>query len=1172
MLRFRFCLKLFFLCCTYLGHSQSNSDCPNAVPICSDIYSFFNSPVGTGLIHEGQLQGSCLQQGETNSSWFVFTAQQTGKIGFAITTGAGQEDYDWGIWDISASGCDQVNTDVPVSCNYSGVNALTGPTGNTSQISGGGGSNPENDHVNVIAGNTYAILIDNWAGTSTGFTVDFDSYSPTSIVDTIEPRVIRARMTSCGSNRVFVRFSENVDCSSVTGGDFQITGPGGPYNVTAVSSLHCGNPLGTGNADQDFAFTLTLDHAPVDPGTYTITIAGNSIQDLCGNGNNSNQFVFSIVDADFGVINDTICPSAVVDVVNTHSTAAPCIYVKLYASVDNSNNIVQLTEGGATPWGVSSFVSGIEQKITFSNLNPSQNHVLNIITVPTGGGSRINYFVYKCANDELVLSGSVTGSSASITIPNLNYGISQYTSTCSAGITDYGNGKAQFDASQIPGPYPVNCDITYRFTDPSGCVSTKTKSVVIASPYNADFNYGGMDFCTNGINPTPVAITPGGVYSTLDTIITLDSSTGEIDATNAQPGDHWVYYIVGQSTCPTKDSVEVTFVESVGAVPIIGSPSVCPGIDSVLYWADNDDIATYNWWLSGGVFNGLTNADSAFIDWGVADSFAYVGFTGMDNRGCVIDTTIFPVIINTLLETETPNGEDTICYFDRNEVEYEILNTNGSTYLWQLSGGVIDAGDSTNSITITWDLGVGYVYISEQSTTSTSVCFGQSDTLVVQVFPSPDTTLGIIHSTPICAYSDSVLYHLNGYSSSSYQWWSDGGMMLSGNSDSLWMNWDTAGIFAISVLETTDIGCIGDTLMDTVRVHPLPTTVFAGGDIILCPSSLDSLSYEVNGLPGSTYRWSVVGGSIQGDSISNQVMIDWDLISSVKGIKVLETTMYGCIDDSVIIQVQYDQSHIDMSYVTDKLTDESEVDVFWTYVVSDTVNNWMSLFRATGNGSFVFIDSISATYPEGEYVYQDMALETGENEYHYRVEFENECNEILSTLLHNTILLSAAALPESDEAQLSWSSYKAWELADVEYEVWRSVDEGQLTYYGSLSDTQTLYLNADDGFKHCYRVNAVKGETTSWSNTVCIYFEHPVHVYNAITANGDDLNDFFYIDNIGLYPGHHVEVYNRWGNRVFASDDYQNNWDGGNLPDGNYFYLVTLPDATVLKGNLLLQR
>jgi gliding motility-associated-like protein len=62
---------------------------------------------------------------------------------------------------------------------------------------------------------------------------------------------------------------------------------------------------------------------------------------------------------------------------------------------------------------------------------------------------------------------------------------------------------------------------------------------------------------------------------------------------------------------------------------------------------------------------------------------------------------------------------------------------------------------------------------------------------------------------------------------------------------------------------------------------------------------------------------------------------------------------------------------------------------------------------------------------------------------------------------------------------------------------------------------------------------------------------------NVITPNSDGINDLFEIEN--LPENTEVIILNRWGNVVFSSSNYQNNWDGKDtsgkeLVDGVYTY------------------
>jgi len=84
-------------------------------------------------------------------------------------------------------------------------------------------------------------------------------------------------------------------------------------------------------------------------------------------------------------------------------------------------------------------------------------------------------------------------------------------------------------------------------------------------------------------------------------------------------------------------------------------------------------------------------------------------------------------------------------------------------------------------------------------------------------------------------------------------------------------------------------------------------------------------------------------------------------------------------------------------------------------------------------------------------------------------------------------------------------------------------------------------------------------------------FEFP----NVITPNGDGTNDLFEIQD--LPENTEVIILNRWGNLVYSSAKYQNNWDGKDtsgkeLADGVYTYKYKTKDAKIGHGFLHLVR
>ena len=85
-------------------------------------------------------------------------------------------------------------------------------------------------------------------------------------------------------------------------------------------------------------------------------------------------------------------------------------------------------------------------------------------------------------------------------------------------------------------------------------------------------------------------------------------------------------------------------------------------------------------------------------------------------------------------------------------------------------------------------------------------------------------------------------------------------------------------------------------------------------------------------------------------------------------------------------------------------------------------------------------------------------------------------------------------------------------------------------------------------------------------NTSCI------DIPNTFTPNGDDYNDTWTIVNINLYPDYELHVFNKWGNEVYNSKEFnQEEWDGtrsGNpLPSDVYYYILKLNNADDTQHN-----
>ena len=122
--------------------------------------------------------------------------------------------------------------------------------------------------------------------------------------------------------------------------------------------------------------------------------------------------------------------------------------------------------------------------------------------------------------------------------------------------------------------------------------------------------------------------------------------------------------------------------------------------------------------------------------------------------------------------------------------------------------------------------------------------------------------------------------------------------------------------------------------------------------------------------------------------------------------------------------------------------------------------------------------------------------------------------------------------------------------------------------------TFTYEHSTEEGIVGCYKITAIDtvGNVSDFSNQVCVNNCPVYRLPNAFTPNGDGFNDLFtpfrpyaFVDRVEF------SVFNRWGNKVFETDDPELNWDGrsmsgSELAEGSYHYICTVYYADLAGG------
>lgn len=70
-----------------------------------------------------------------------------------------------------------------------------------------------------------------------------------------------------------------------------------------------------------------------------------------------------------------------------------------------------------------------------------------------------------------------------------------------------------------------------------------------------------------------------------------------------------------------------------------------------------------------------------------------------------------------------------------------------------------------------------------------------------------------------------------------------------------------------------------------------------------------------------------------------------------------------------------------------------------------------------------------------------------------------------------------------------------------------------------------------------------------------------LRIPNVITPNGDNINDYFVIENLEMTEGNRLIIYNRYNKIIYERKNYGNNWNADNLPEGIYRYWLSFEYA-----------
>lgn len=291
---------------------------------------------------------------------------------------------------------------------------------------------------------------------------------------------------------------------------------------------------------------------------------------------------------------------------------------------------------------------------------------------------------------------------------------------------------------------------------------------------------------------------------------------------------------------------------------------------------------------------------------------------------------------------------------------------------------------------------------------------------------------------------------------------------------------------------------------------------------IACGGSVER--YRVAGDNGnSDFYWEVTGGEIL-RFFNDSVDIKWSIVAGVRTITVTEKNLYGCEGDPYSQTLMVSAPFVDIGLDEDICAGET-----YEFITSSSdVTSY--LWQDNETSSETFIASVSG-------------------DYWVRVTDEYGCaNADTATLIvHDLPLVDLGA----DTTLCAGEPGITFDVADFgeNYE-WFN-DEINSIYTAEYNgEKQEIWVKVTDQYG-CVGIDTVLVG-------LCEIF-----IPNTITPNGDNYNDDWKIEALQAFDDVTVDVYNRWGERVYHSKKYDEPWNGTNLkgkklPMDSYYYVIDL--------------
>lgn len=648
---------------------------------------------------------------------------------------------------------------------------------------------------------------------------------------------------------------------------------------------------------------------------------------------------------------------------------------------------------------------------------------------------------------------------------------------------------------------------------------------------------------TNNVNGT-------GVYSG-----TGVTGAGMFTPSDAGFGTHTITYeftSAGGCVASTTSTVEVR------AKPVVDfttSQSGCLDVNGTVNFTNNSSVPdgqtlTYTWNFddpAAGTGNENTSTEQNPTHRFGEGTFD-VQLTVTTNNGCV-EERVIPLTFGVTPALQF-DALPAFCADDNTPVSIATAQvTNGVTGTGVYSGNGVSADGMFTPTTAG-----GGTHVITYTFTSAGGC---SASITQNVTVNPKPTASFTADIDVCLGETININSNSTIASGTIQTWSwnfgDGTTEDRNNGDAFTYTYVNPGSYNIQLTNVSALGCSSDVSSVTVNVHAIPVTSFTPPPFICMPGGVAEFVNNSSVPDGQTltYVWNF------GDGGTSTGINPTHTYSSTGPFDVILTTTseFGCASsETQSLTVFYDQpvASFDVTpetvcmgveqVFTDNSTAPGSTVASWQWTFSDGTTsgqqNPTKVFTTTGdiNITLVVTNEFGCA--------SDPVTET------VRVNFQPEIDAgpFFEVPVGATVQLQPSA---NDVNRLSFLWTPQGDIADV--------TEFSPSFVATQNMVYLLTATADGG-------------CTATDETY-VRIQHDLKIPNVFSPNGDGINDTWIIKNISDYPNAVVQVFNRYGQKVFESKGYPQPWDGtykgSPLPLATYYYVIDLKNGfNALTGSI----